>query len=324
MAMEVRLLIAQCFTRKKKNEESAFTPTVGLLTYSSKGRNSNAELYTRFDAINHHNDPGDFRDNRDHYLRVRIKFMDGRQYYSYLNSIWGYSRHRFSLYYSHSWIRFLLGNNRKSSQSGIRSNRDRARNRNIFYYYILVSILSINCLPAKAEDPEVNNVSNPVAAATGNVTNSAVQFQNNGAPSRQVLGPNISCNPGTVTFSPFYMGNHVTPFDDTMAQQSYTVSENWGAQLNFMIPLDGSVIEQCKSIARKQELKMQLNYELVRIDNCTKFMQRGFMLRPGTRVAKLCQDVIPISQWKKEVLAAQAKANPQPPPTKKWWQLWKK
>ena len=112
------------------------------------------------------------------------------------------------------------------------------------------------------------------------------------------------------------MGNHVTPFDDQMDQQSYTVSENWGAQLNFMIPLDGSIVERCKSIAARQEEKMKLNYELVRIDNCTKFMQRGFMLRPGTRVAKLCQDVIPISQWKKEI----AKANPTPPPQKKWWQ----
>ena len=83
-----------------------------------------------------------------------------------------------------------------------------------------------------------------------------------------------------------------------------------------MIPLDGSVVERCKSIAARQEEKMRLNYELVRIDNCTKFMQRGFMLRPGTRVANLCQDVIPISQWKKEI----AKANPTPPPQKKWWQ----
>jgi len=170
-------------------------------------------------------------------------------------------------------------------------------------------------LPVRAGEGETNNTSNPVAAATGNVTNQAVQFQNNGAPSRQMMGPNISCNPGTVTFSPFYMGNHVTPFDDHMDQQSYTVSENWGAQLNFMIPLDGSIVERCKSIAAQYESKMKLNYELVRIDNCTKFLQRGFMLRPGTRVAKLCQDVIPISQWKKEI----AKANP-PPPQKKWWQ----
>ena len=55
--------------------------------------------------------------------------------------------------------------------------------------------------PAYAEDPKVQNTSNPVAAATGNVTNQAVQFQNNGAPSRQIFGANNSCNGATMTFS---------------------------------------------------------------------------------------------------------------------------
>ena len=240
--------------------------------------------------------------------------MDGRQYHSYFSNLWRNSRLRFSLHYSYCRIRLLIRDRRESSKSSIRSTRNRSRNRHYLYYYIALCLLSVT--PVRADQPEVQNTSNPVAAATGNVTNQAVQFQNNGAPSRQHFGPNISCNSGTVTFSPFYMGNHVTPFDDHMSQQSYTVSENWGAQLNFMIPLDGSIVERCKSIAARQEEKMRLNYELVRIDNCTKFMQRGFMLRPGTRVAKLCQDVIPISQWKKEI----AKANPTPPPQKKWWQ----
>ena len=52
------------------------------------------------------------------------------------------------------------------------------------YHYLAVCLLAVS--PAYAEQaPEVNNSSNPVAAATGNVTNQAVQFQNNGAPSRQ-------------------------------------------------------------------------------------------------------------------------------------------
>ena len=146
-----------------------------------------------------------------------------------------------------------------------------------------------------------------MAAATGNVTNQAVQFQNNGAPSRQNYGPGISCNGPTMTFSPFYMGNHVKP-GIPLDTEAYTKNENWGGQLNFMVPLDGSIIERCKSVAKRQEEKMQLNYELVRIDNCTKFMQRGFMLRPGTRVYHLCQDVIPIALYEKE--RNQLKNNP--------------
>ena len=122
-----------------------------------------------------------------------------------------------------------------------------------------------------------------------------------------------------MTFSPFYMGNHVTPFDDVMDQQSYTVSENWGAQINFMVPLDGSMIERCKSIAAKQEAKMALDYELVRVKNCAELQQKGFMIRPGTRVYHMCSDVIPISAFKAEVAKAQAAAFP-PTPKKSWWQ----
>ena len=104
------------------------------------------------------------------------------------------------------------------------------------------------------------------------------------------------------------MGNHTTPFDDTMTQQSYTVAENWGGQINFMVPLDGSLVERCKAAADRQIEKMQLNYELVRVDNCAKLMQKGFMLRPGTRVYHMCQDVIPIALYEKE--QKQLKNNP--------------
>jgi hypothetical protein len=122
-----------------------------------------------------------------------------------------------------------------------------------------------------------------------------------------------------MTFSPFYMGNHTTPYDDHMRQQSYTVAENWGGQLNFMVPLDGSLVERCKAAADRQIQKMSLDYELVRVKNCAELQQKGFMIRPGTRVYHICSDVIPISAFKKQVAAAQAKALP-PPPPKTWWQ----
>ena len=80
-----------------------------------------------------------------------------------------------------------------------RSNRRQPDHRNHptgLHYYFLVGLLAVS--PAYAnEEPKVQNTSNPVAAATGNVTNQAVQFQNNGAPSRQYFGPNNSCNAAT-------------------------------------------------------------------------------------------------------------------------------
>ena len=145
------------------------------------------------------------------------------QHNPFIGKLWRYSRQRFNLQHDHGWFRLLTRGSNKSSKSGNRINRDRKNYRNGVYYCLLVSLLAI--APAKAEG-ETNNTSNPVAAATGNVTNQAVQFQNNGAPSRQHYGSGVSCNGATMTFSPFYMGNHTKPFDEEMTQRSYTVAEN--------------------------------------------------------------------------------------------------
>ena len=46
------------------------------------------------------------------------------------------------------------------------------------------------------------------------------------------------------------MGNHTTPWDENMDQQSYTVAENWGFQINFMVPLDREGLNRCRAIAK--------------------------------------------------------------------------
>ena len=103
------------------------------------------------------------------------------------------------------------------------------------------------------------------------------------------------------------MGNQVEP-QMPVDPEGYVKNENWGGQINFMVPLDGSIVERCKSIAARQEEKMQLDYELVRMKNCAELQQKGFMLRPGTRVYHICADVIPIAAFKNE--QKQAKNNP--------------
>jgi len=187
---------------------------------------------------------------------------------------------------------------RNSNQSSrcSRNNRHRRNNRVSIYHYLLVSLLTVS--PAYAEDPKVQNTSNPVAAATGNVTNQAVQFQNNGAPSRQYFQGNNSCNGTTMQFSPFYMGNDTVPRDS----EGYVRSNNFGVQLNFSVPLDGGMIETCKAIARKHEAKMRLDYELVRALKCTEIMRAGFTFRPGSRVEVLCNDIVPIVSLTKKKL----------------------
>jgi hypothetical protein len=201
---------------------------------------------------------------------------------------WGYLERFYNLFSNNSWRTVSTGD--CGSGRGSRGkHRGRRSNRINFYHYLAVGLLSVS--PAFAnEDPKVQNTSNPVAAATGNVTNQAVQFQNNGAPSRQYFAASNSCNGSTMQFSPFYMGNDTIPFEHT----GYVRSNNFGVQLNFSVPLDGGMIETCKAIARKHEQKMRLDYELVRALKCTEIMRKGFTFRPGSRVEVLCHDIVPI------------------------------
>jgi hypothetical protein len=104
-----------------------------------------------------------------------------------------------------------------------------------------------------------------------------------------MFGANSSCNGATMTFSPFYMGNDTIPDDD-----GYVRSNNYGMQMSFMIPLDGSMTELCKQVAKRHEQKMRLDYEMIRALKCTEIMKAGFTFRPGSRVEVLCHDIIPI------------------------------
>ncbi len=205
------------------------------------------------------------------------------------NPKWGHLGRCYNLLRDYCW-RTIPARDRQPVSWCHRDPVDRRANYTKLCNYFALGILAVNGLPAFAEDPKVENTSNPVAAATGNVTNQAVQFQNNGAPSRQYFFSNNSCNGATMQLSPFYMGN------DTIPQKSdgYVRSNNYGAQLNFSVPLDGSMVELCKSIVRRNEQKMRLDYELVRALRCSELQSKGFTFRPGTRMEILCSDIVPI------------------------------
>ena len=260
---------------------------------SRKSEHCHAPVYNRVDAVNDNNKPSNNGNNRARYQRCSRNNLQWYKYYS-----WRYWWDRFrqcNLYTNKQ--RSRLGSTDYNQRSwDDRNNLNRKRNRNRQYYYLLLYLLSITA-PAFAEG-EDTNVSNPVAAATGNVTNQAVQFQNNGAQSRQYFGPNISCNGSTMTFQPFYMGNHTKPFDEMMQPSSYTIAENWGFQINFMVPLDKSGYKQCKQIAKRYEEKMRLEYELTRAHKCADLQKKGFQIRPNTDMYVLCQDIVPIVKVK--------------------------
>ena len=278
----------------------AFTVVTANTNYCTS-RTSSTQLYSGFDEQYYNYISRNNRRNHHYNLWSSVKQMVWGQHNPFISKLWRYSRQRFDLQHDNSWFRLLTRGRNTGSKSSNRTHRDRKSYRNGLYYCLLVSLLSV--APVRAED-ETNNVSNPVAAATGNVTNQAVQFQNNGAPSRQHYGSGVSCNGATMTFSPFYMGNHTTPYDDEMSQRSYTVAENWGGQINFMFPLDVSGLRQCRRIAKRQEEKMRLDYELVRVLKCAELQRKGFMLAEGTRVYTMCNDVVPIVEYQAKKKAA--------------------
>ena len=79
--------------------------------------------------------------------------------------IWRYCRYCYNLQYDNCRSRFSIRNNRKSSRTN-RNNRHNKGYLNRFHYYFLLSLLTVS--PAYADsEPENNNISNPVAAATG-------------------------------------------------------------------------------------------------------------------------------------------------------------
>ena len=58
--------------------------------------------------------------------------------------------------------------------------------------------------------------------------------------------------------------------------------------------MDSSITEMCKSLAKRQNEKMLVDYELVRALKCAELMKKGFTLRPGSRVEHMCSDIVPI------------------------------
>ena len=200
------------------------------------------------------------------------------------NPKWGYNRFFDYLVRHNRWRTVSTGDCESSSRNS-RNNRHHSNYRHYCYYYLALCLFAVT--PVKASEPTVSNSANPVAAATGNVTNQAIQFQNNGAPSRQQFTGGNSCNGSTMTVSPFYMGNDTLP-------TGYTRNNNYGMQLNFSVPLDGGMTELCKKIAKRHEEKMRLDYEIVRALKCAELMKSGFTFRPGSRVEVLCHDIVPI------------------------------
>ena len=268
------------------------TPSITTTnSHPSKSQSGNTRVYSRKYERNYEYYSDCNRDDQSKSLWRRVKELVRNQRDSYWQR-WDNWK-RYSLHGDNTRRRLSVRNSNQISRyqrfSSDGKHRHQQNNKHYGYYYLLIGLLTIG-LPVRAEGDETINNAAPQSTATGNVTNQAVQFQNNGAPTRQQYGGGVVCNGPTMTFSPFWLASENKPYEP----ESYSRGWNYGAQLNFMVPLDYSTVERCKSIARRVEEKMRVDYELVRSIKCAELMQKGFTLRPGSRVAHMCSDVVPI------------------------------
>ncbi len=112
---------------------------------------------------------------------------------------------------------------------------------------------------------------------------------NQGSLSTQSYGVGHFCNGPVVSITPYLLRTE-------SRATSYSENKNYGGQVSISFPLDGSAVELCKALARRQLEKQRLDYELVRIKECINIMKSGFTIHPESKFYFICSDVIPIAK----------------------------
>lgn len=163
---------------------------------------------------------------------------------------------------------------------------------------LLVSV----CLPSNTlaqEAPTNTNIAGPSAAATGNVTNQAVQVLQ-GPFAINSFGSGVQCQGPTMSVSPFILGGRNYNWDP---EQYTTGSGNMGISFGVQVPLDGGSLELCKERARVEIARQQaeadkarLDFELVRLLKCGEALKAGVMFHPNSPYAAICADVMVASE----------------------------
>ena len=116
------------------------------------------------------------------------------------------------------------------------------------------------------------------------VTDNFGDFDDDGNP----IGDGILDNPGDIIFH-----------KKTRTGQKDNYSLGIGFSMTWSTPTDKKLQSLCKEaaatqIAYTQQLSAnkRLDFEIARLKNCGELMQKGIMFRPGTKMAKICADVM--------------------------------
>ena len=144
----------------------------------------------------------------------------------------------------------------------------------------LVSCIS-SLQPAYSQSAVVTNTANPTAAVSTNTTGGTnINYQTNNQWSNENgFAPGIFCRTPT-----FYLGagtgQNVGNTMDTFQTGSYQYTHNYNANAGFLMPF-GSVLEDCKALAKQIAADRQISSDLSMIRACASLDNEGIIVDPG-------------------------------------------
>ena len=194
---------------------------------------------------------------------------------------------------------------------------------------VILCLLNIATVPATLAESVggVSATASPVANSSGSVTNQAIQVLQ-GPYITNTYGAGIQCQGPTVNFTPYVTGafsqQHpyepywdspvydMTTDDDgnlnnpgdilyyvpTRTGQKNNTNLSVGFSATWSRPLDKKLQDQCKQAAaanialmQQQQANKRLDFEIARLKNCGELLKSGIRFAPGTKYAKICEDV---------------------------------
>jgi len=111
--------------------------------------------------------------------------------------------------------------------SHTKSNHHPKRNRhNQYVYPVIAALLSVQCLPTRAEVGGVSATANPIANSSGSVTNQAIQVLQ-GPYVTNTYGNGVSCQGTTLNMTPYiqFADSRKDPWEDFYNQPQYNMTD---------------------------------------------------------------------------------------------------
>jgi len=226
--------------------------------------------------------------------------------------------------------RNLLGSWFKQPHDYKQSNRGYQRNRHHKYLpTIILCLTNLATAPATLAETVggVSATAAPIANSSGSVTNQAIQVLQ-GPYITNTYGGGIQCQGPTVNFTPFVTGNVSAqkPYEDYWDSPVYDMTtdddgnlnnpgdilyfvptrtgqkDNYNLSIGFSAtwsrPQDKKLQALCKEAAaanialmNQQQANKRLDFEIARLKNCGELLKSGIRFAPGTKYAKICEDV---------------------------------